>query len=106
MKRLQVEQLEPRTVPSSVGGKVTIDGNTFTPFDNYTGPLNIANTEKHIIVGAGEGGGPRVVVINKENFQVVANFFAFEESFRGGVRVAGDDKVIYVAAGPGGGPVV
>ncbi|MGL6095342.1 MAG: FG-GAP-like repeat-containing protein, partial [Fimbriiglobus sp.] len=65
-----------------------------------------------ILVGAGEGGGPRVVVINGMTRGRVSDTFVFESSFRGGVRVAagdvnGDGRTdLVAAAGEGGGPRV
>lgn len=74
-----------------------------------------------IIVGAGDGGGPRVQVFSGANavgLPAVADFFAYEPTFRNGVRVAagnldGDDTgsgtgtyEIVTGAGPGGGPAV
>ncbi|HEY2787557.1 MAG TPA: VCBS repeat-containing protein [Fimbriiglobus sp.] len=74
-----------------------------------------------IIVGAGDGGGPRVQVYSGANafgLPPIADFFAYETTFRNGVRVAagnldGDDTgsgtgtyEIITGAGPGGGPAV
>ncbi|MFO0797714.1 MAG: hypothetical protein U0804_09555 [Gemmataceae bacterium] len=65
-----------------------------------------------IIAGAGEGGGPAVVVIDGGTGAVVSSFFAFGDGFRGGVRVAagdvdGDGRADVIAgAGPGGSPHV
>ncbi len=67
-----------------------------------------------LIVGAGPGGGPRVIVYNgATNFTTTLfDFFAFSSSFTGGVDVAGGDfnadgfADIVVGAGPGGGPQV
>jgi hypothetical protein len=73
-----------------------------------------------IIVGAGDGGGPRVQVYDgtKLGLPPIADFFAYEPTFRNGVRVAagnldGDDTgsgtgtyEIITGAGPGGGPAV
>lgn len=65
-----------------------------------------------IIAGAGNGGGPRVVVFDALTRTITSSFYAFDPRFRGGVSVAafnmqGDAAFeIVVAAGPGGGPVV
>jgi hypothetical protein len=73
---------------------------------------------QQIVVGAGEGGGPRVRVLDVGGSPIgnspLADFFAYEPTFRGGVQVAageldgnpatGDELV--VAAGTGGGPRV
>lgn len=77
-----------------------------------------------IVVGAGAGGGPQVIVIDATkmtqvqsngqiaNSALLASFFAFVPSFSGGVRVAvadinGDGVLDVIAgAGPGGEPQV
>jgi FG-GAP-like repeat len=65
-----------------------------------------------IIVGAGPGGGPRVVVYNGADLAFLHSFFAYDESFKGGVTVAagdvnGDGKAdIITGAGLGGAPHV
>jgi len=65
-----------------------------------------------IIIGAGPGGGPQVVVVNGLTFQTVLSFFAFAPTFSGGVFVAaGDvdgDEIAEIIAGAdaGGGPQV
>ena len=64
-----------------------------------------------IIVGAGDGGGPRVSAFTLGGVPI-ANFFAYESTFRNGVTVAagdlngdGTDEII-TGAGIGGGPRV
>lgn len=63
-----------------------------------------------IVVGAGENGGPRILVYDGKTLEIIADILAFEESFRGGVRVAigdfnGDGILdLIAAAGEGGGP--
>jgi hypothetical protein len=64
-----------------------------------------------VVVGAGPGGGPQVVVADPTG-NLLASFYAVPSSFTGGVRVAtadltgdGRDEVI-TGAGPGGGPAV
>lgn len=67
-----------------------------------------------LVVGADEGGGPRVRVFASGNPNaVLADFWGIaDENFRGGVRVAAGDinrdgrADLVVAAGPGGGPRV
>jgi hypothetical protein len=59
-----------------------------------------------IVVGAGEGGGPRVRVFRASDLAVVDDFLAFEPSFRGGVTVAAGDFGVAVGAGEGGAPLV
>ncbi|HQO11243.1 MAG: FG-GAP repeat protein [Parcubacteria group bacterium ADurb.Bin115] len=67
--------------------------------------------QMEIIIGAGKGGGPQVMVFSFEG-KVLLNFFAYDKNFRGGVNVAagdingdGKDEII-TGAGPGGGPHV
>jgi hypothetical protein len=66
-----------------------------------------------VVVGAGEGGGPRVRVFDgRDPSRVRADFLAFEGSFRGGARVAAGDvdldgaAEVIAGAGPGGAPRV
>ena len=69
-----------------------------------------ADGKADIVVGAGEGGGPRVRVFNATNAAPVFDVFVYESTFRGGVRVAtgdvnGDGTTdLVTAAGEGGGP--
>ena len=95
--------------------------NTFFAFESsFTGGVQTAVADVNndgisdLIVGAGPGGGPRVIVYNgATNFTTqLFDFFAFSSSFTGGVDVAGGDfnadgfADIVVGAGPGGGPQV
>lgn len=83
------------------------------------------NLYNDIIVGAGDGGGPRVTVFNSFAIKtgtlasnVYVDFFAYEQSFRNGVNVAAGNiggfptgdlerrDYIVTGAGNGGGPVV
>jgi len=69
-----------------------------------------------VVVGAGEGGNPRVRVFDAATGAqlpgALGSFFAFAPDFHGGVRVALGDVTgdgvsdIIAAAGPGGGPHV
>jgi peroxidase len=65
-----------------------------------------------VAVGAGEGGGPRVLVYSGKDSSVLADFFAFPADFTGGVTLAvgnfdADPELeLAVGAGAGGGPVV
>jgi hypothetical protein len=77
-----------------------------------------------VVVGAGSGGGPAVLVIDGTKLgqvqadgqiaptALLGSFFAFSPSFTGGVRVDavdvnGDGRAdVVVGAGPGGGPAV
>jgi FtsP/CotA-like multicopper oxidase with cupredoxin domain len=95
--------------------------NTFFAFESsFTGGVQTAVADVNndgisdLIVGAGPGGGPRVIVYNgATNFTTqLFDFFAFSTEFSGGVDVAGGDfnadgfADIVVGAGPGGGPQV
>jgi hypothetical protein len=109
--RLSFTPLDSRDLLSSVlvaaEGVVYADGTTIRPFEDYDGPLSVARIdESRIVVGAGEGGGPRVAVIDLVTGDREADYFAFETTFLGGVRVAAEEDRVYVGAGPGGGPVV
>jgi len=69
------------------------------------------NGRDQVIVGAGEGGGPRVRVFDATDSTLLRDFFAYDPSFRGGVNVAGGDfggtgPAVVAGAGSGGGPVV
>ncbi|MDA3840348.1 MAG: S8 family serine peptidase [Patescibacteria group bacterium] len=85
--------------------------------ENFKGGANIATGDidgdgyEEIVVGAGNGGGPHVVVFDT-NGKLKYQFFAYNSGFRGGVNVAvadvNDDGVddIITGAGVGGGPHV
>lgn len=95
--------------------------NTFFAFESsFTGGVQTAvadvnnDGKSDLIVGAGPGGGPRVIVYDgATNFTTqLFDFFAFSSSFTGGVHVAGGDfnadgyDDIAAGAGPGGAPQV
>jgi len=75
-----------------------------------TGDLD-GNGKDEVIVGAGSGNAPYVLVFDMQG-NLASQFFAYAKNFRGGVYVAsadtnanGVDKII-VGAGAGGGPHV
>ena len=111
---------------NGVDGSTLIDQFVFSTADvNYRsggyiaiGDLN-GDGRKDIIVGAGEGGGPRVRVLTYNpaaafgSTSLLADFFAYDSSVRSGVRVAagrldsaarGDSLI--TTPGIGGGPQV
>ncbi len=85
--------------------------------ENFKGGANIATGDvdgdgfDEIVVGAGNGGGPHVVIFDTKG-DLKYQFFAYNPGFRGGVNVAvadiDDDGVaeIITGAGVGGGPHV
>jgi hypothetical protein len=108
--------LESRDIPSrliAADGVVYADSGAFRPFTDYRGPLTVAlagdvngDGAEDIVIGAGAGGGPRVVMLDPRTGERFGDWFAFESSFRGGVMVAVDDGTLLVGSGPGGAPVV
>jgi FtsP/CotA-like multicopper oxidase with cupredoxin domain len=101
-----------------------LDNSLITSFfafeEDFTGGVQTAVADinndgiSDVIVGAGAGGGPRVIVYDgSTNFTTqLFDFFAFSTEFSGGVDVAAGDfnadgfADIVVGAGPGGGPQV
>ncbi|MFN6052525.1 MAG: FG-GAP repeat domain-containing protein, partial [Planctomycetia bacterium] len=72
---------------------------------NFTG-----DGKSWIVMAAGEGGAPHIVVINPETGSVVRSWFGYSTAFRGGLFIAvGDvnnDGIDDLVTGPnaGGGP--
>jgi hypothetical protein len=91
---------------------------TLVPFPGFTGGLSVASGDvtgdgiADIVVGAGEGGGPVVVVYDGVDGSEVSRFFAYEGSFRNGVLVAAGDvdgdgyAEVVTGTAAGGGPRV
>ena len=76
----------------------TVDKSFMAFSESFKGGVSVAvcdldnNGYKEVIVGAGESGGPQVIVydsMGKEKF--TPGFFAYDLSFRGGVNVACGD---------------
>lgn len=109
--RLKLDILEARDTPSFLGAR---DGSVYMPFDNdfvpfsdFKGLLNTAATDQNVLVGAGNGGGPRVQLRDFNDTTITKlDQFVFESSFRNGVNVAVGSNFFAVGAGVGGGPVV
>ena len=90
---------------------------SFRPYGAFKGNFGIASADvdgdgkDEVITGAGNGGGPQVIVFGL-NGKIKSQFFAYDKKFRGGVNVAagdidGDGKAeIITGAGLGGGPHV
>ena len=91
---------------------------TLAPFPGFTGGLSVAAGDvtgdgvPDIVVGAGNGGGPAILLYDGVTGALVSSFFAYEDSFRGGVLVSvgdvnGDGRADIIAGtGVGGGPRV
>lgn len=112
---LRLTWLEDRYCPVNAAGdfgnrdgyQYTTDSTDFIPFPDFMKSQYSAQALDKIIIGAAEGGGPRVQIRDAANNNaVLADFFAFEPSFRGGVQVATDGTHFVVGANLGGGPVV
>ncbi|MFO0938000.1 MAG: FG-GAP-like repeat-containing protein [Gemmataceae bacterium] len=100
------------------------DGSTLRDFfvyeSSFTGGVYVSTGDVNgdgkddIITGTGNGGGPRVRVLDGATLgaNTLQDFFAYESSFRGGVQVAAGDisgdgrDDIVTGTGVGGGPRV
>lgn len=106
---------------SGADGSVAFDQVFFDPAFRGGAYVAIGDTngdgQGEVIVGAGEGGGPRVTAVQPNVAGVGANlvvtdFFAYESAVRFGVRVAAGDldgvgrDYIVTSPGAGGGPRV
>ena len=106
----QVTVVDPET------GEKRFDN--LTPFPGYGGGLSVAAGDVNgdgvadIVVGAGLGGGPVVVVYDGVTGEEITRFFAYEQETRSGVQVAVGDingdgfADIVTGTGVGGGPRV
>jgi serralysin len=90
----------------------------FLPFGAFTGGARVAaglvnaGGIPDIVVGAGPGGTPQVMVFDGVSLATIHNFLAYAPGFTGGVYVAAGDingdgsADIITGAGPGAGPQV
>ena len=102
----------------SLSGKL-VDTGCFPYGPAFRGGVNVAmadvlgnKTGKEIVVGAGQGGGPQVMVLNKSCKPTGQQWFAYDSNVRTGVWVAagdvnndGKDDIVTIP-GKGGAPVV
>lgn len=108
-----------RVFDSRTGTTISGPLSNFMSFNEaFTGGVYVAsgdtNGDGHadVIVGAGAGGGPNVIVYSGANGALLQNFMAYDAAFTGGVSVAAgdltgdDDAEIICGPGAGGGPNV
>jgi hypothetical protein len=108
-----------RTQVQVFDGKTGQQLQVLTPFgDTFSGGARVAlgdlngDRVEDIVVAAGPGGGPQVVVYNGADGSLLSSFLAFEETFSGGVFVSlgdfDDDGQLDIVTSPdqGGGPRV
>jgi len=83
---------------ASIGGVVLGSMASFLPFGPaFRGGVNVATGDidadgrSDLILGAGIGGAPRVMVFSGADGKMIQNFFAYGEGLRGGVLVASGD---------------
>jgi hypothetical protein len=89
---------------------------TFTPFPGYNGAVHLlkgnfmGDGKQWMVMAAGEGGAPHIVIMDPTNGQVLRSWFGYSTDFRGGLFIAvGDvnaDGADDLITGPnaGGGP--
>lgn len=109
-----------RSIINSSNGTMHIENGgklkTFKPFPLFNGAINFSLIEKQgsiekIVVAPDVGGGPQVLVFDK-NGKLEANFFAYDKNLRNGLKVSVIDLdndgnyEIVTAAGRGTEPLV
>ena len=106
---------EPQLQFRSAAGRVI---SQMPALAGFSGPVAIKTGDVNgdgipdVAIAPGEGGGPRVRIVDGKTGNDLANFFAYDSEFRGGVNIAlgdfnGDGKLeIATGAGEGGGPHV
>lgn len=86
--KLNLFALEHREVPAAFdlgGGLVSSHGQTFQPFADWTGPLNVTESGNDIYIGAGEGGGPRLEHCDLHGVRLEGDRFVGDPSSREGL---------------------
>ena len=106
----------PRVRAFRTDGSVAFDAFAFEA--TFTGGVRVASADLNgdgvddVVVGAGDGGGPRVRAFDGATGRPLLDFFAFDDALRVGLFVAAADvngdghADILVGAGLGGGPRV
>jgi len=109
------DESKPFNTVRLVKSKGVEENRYFVYGQNFSGSVNMVtadldnNGTQEIILGTGAGAGPQVMIVDQK-FNVLDQFFAYDQKFRGGVNVAvgdvdGDGQLeIITAPGPGGGP--
>ncbi len=107
--RLRVyDGIDGATIVDTILFGVDFRGGGYVAVGDFNG-----DGRKDIIVGAGEGGAARVVVLTlTPTLNTIADFFAYDDNVRAGVRVAAGDlnrvgrDFLITAPGAGGGPQI